>query len=140
MGGLGYFLWLAGQALIAGPVLLPVPTLLAATGLVVALAGARGNPELRRPRSLWLLLPFAVPVAILAYGVVFAYDGPVWSAPPWRRAVVAGLIGAHLPLAALLLWRLRGIRLVVLGVSAIQLWLSLCAGFMAVMSVTNVWL
>ncbi len=140
MSGLPYFFWLAGEALVVGPVLFPGLTLLAIAGVVLAVGGARGNKDVVRTRSLWLLLPFAIPLAILVFGVVFVYDGPVWSAPAWRGAMISVLISLHLPVAAVLLWRLWTIRWVVVGVSAVQTWYSLCAGFMAGMSVTNVWL
>jgi hypothetical protein len=141
MNGIGNFFWLWLQALMAGPILFPVITLLAAVGLLTAVRSALANRErfLHR-RSLWLLAPFLIPNLIVLYGVVFVYDGPVWSAPAWRGQVIYALLWSHVPIAGLLLWRLRTIWVVVLGLSVVQAWLSFCTGFMAYMSVTNVWL
>jgi hypothetical protein len=141
LNNLRYFFELARAAAEIGPALLPGLTFLALAGLVLAVLSAAANTgNLLRRRSLWLLVPFAIPVLILIYGVVFVYHGPVWSAPAWRGGIVDGLIWSHVIVAALLFWKLRGLRLVVLGLSVFQWWMSLCAGFMAGMSVTNVWL
>jgi hypothetical protein len=86
---IGYFFFLLSQSLFV-PIFCPMPSLLCIGALVVAWLAARKDQRVWRKRSLWLLLPFAVPILILAYGVAFKYDGPIGTAPEWRA-------GARLP-------------------------------------------
>ena len=95
-----------------------------------------------RLRSLWMLSPVAVPVLLLAFGVVFQHTSPTASAPDWPKHVVEWFPWLLLPLVVALLSCFRSVAkwLIILGVSTVALWLSFGAGFMSWMSATNIWL
>jgi hypothetical protein len=71
MGPVLYFFWLAPQAVGVGLVLLPIHALVGFAGLVGAWVAAVRNPAPLNGTWRWVLLPFAVPVIILVYRVVF---------------------------------------------------------------------
>lgn len=140
MGPVLFFFWLASQAVGVGLFLLPIYALLALTGLVVACVAAARNPAPLKGKWVWLLLPFAITVVILAYGVAFNYGGPIGSAPAWRGRVLDVLVWAHVPFGLALVAIVRRNPLVPLGLSVFQWWASCSAAVMSYMSVTNVWL
>ncbi len=140
MGAVLYFFWLASQAIEVGLFLTPLFALMALAGLGVAGVGAYRSPASLAGKRIWLLLPFAITIAILAYGVAFNYGGSVGSAPTWRAQVLQGLVWLHAPMVLVVLVVLRRAPWVVLGLSAFQVWLSFSASIVSYMSVTNVWL
>ncbi len=139
LSAIAYFFFLGTQALFA-PILFPIPSLLCIGALGAAWLAARKDQRVWRRRSLWFLLPFAVPILILAYGVAFKYDGAIGTAPEWRGRVLDYLVWSEVPIAVLLLVIVRVNPLVVLGISVFAWGLSCCTAFMSYMSVTNVWL
>ncbi len=139
-GPIGYFFWLASQAVEAGLVLLPIPALFALAGLVTAGFAAISNSVPLKGRWVWLLLPFAIPIVILAYGVAFKYGGPLGSSPLWRGQVLDVLVWVHVPFGLILLAVARRNPLVPVGLSVFQWWASCSAAIMSYMSVTNIWL
>jgi hypothetical protein len=140
MGPVAYFFWLAAQAIGVGLFLMPLHALAAFVGLFVAGVAAFRDPASLRGRWIWLVLPFALTVAILAFGVAFNYGGPIGSVPAWREQVLQGLVWLHVPVALVILMALRRAWPVVLGASVFQLWLSYSCSIMSTMSVTNGWL
>jgi hypothetical protein len=140
VGYVQHFFWLAQQGLQVGIYLFPSLTFLAAAGLVAAAAAAAFGPKLPWRNWAWLCLPFLVPVVILAYGVAFAYAGPIGTAPAWRGLVVVVLIWSHVPIGLAFLALDRKNPLVPIGLTGFQMWLSFCMGVMSSMSATNIWL
>ena len=138
MGSMAYFFWLSGQALEA-PLLFPGLSLLAMIVGFAALAGGCASGQMFRRRTLVLLVPCGIPLVILVCGAALKYDGPDFG-PPWHAGVIHFLLWFHVPLAAFLIWWLRGMRWAVLGLSFFQWWMSLCAAVVSFMSVTGDWL
>lgn len=97
-------------------------------------------------RSLWLLLPLAVPVVLLCFGVVFQQDGAAAAAAPAKteqlKLIIEWFPWAIIPIAMILLARFRSTSkwVIIAGVSMAAYWLSFGAQFMSWMSVTDDWL
>jgi hypothetical protein len=140
MGGALCFFRPALQAIEVGLFLTPHYALVAIVGLIVAGVSASRNSASLRGKWVWLLLPFVITAAILAFGVAFNHRGVAGSAPAWRGQVLQAFVWMHVPVALLLLVTLRQVRPVFLGLSAFQLWLSFSASIVSSMSVNNVWL
>jgi hypothetical protein len=89
-----------------------------------------------------MLSPIAVPVLLLAFGVVFQDTSTTTAVPGWPKHVVEWFPWLHLPIGLALLVCFRSVSkwLIVLSVSTAALWLSFGAGVMSWMSVTNIWL
>ena len=68
------------------------------------------------------------------------YDGAENQEPLWHLYVVGVLLLLLLFASLLSIWRLAGSRLVALGILLPSVWLSLCAAFVAGMSLTNAWI
>lgn len=139
MDSAGYFLALAEQVGFGLTAFWPI-TVLLAIAWVGAFAATKPGPAGGRWRTLALgcLAPFALPVAILVCGVVFASrEG---EPPTFPQYIIAALLLAHLPLAGLHCWWWgeRCLSVLVSWVSAG--YVSLAAGFISGMSVTGVWL
>jgi hypothetical protein len=138
---IGYYFWLGGQAF---EVLLIFPPagLLMAVGLIGAVCSLpRVSPARWRQALAAVLLPLAVPAAILLCGVLLVHDTALdTEAPRWPEWLVGGLLVAHLPLAAALVCWLRGARWFALSVSAAVAGYSCGAAFMRIMSVSGRWL
>lgn len=109
-------------------------------GLVAALFLAGQHPVNLQNRWGWLILPFAIPLVILLYGTIFYFDGAPGTAPDRHGFVLLGLVLLHGPLAFASLLALRSNPLVPLGMTVFQVWLSLSAGFVSSMAVSNLWL
>ena len=135
-----YLLELAMQgvqlALFAGH---PALTILAFAGLAVSVIAAARSPGTVRKKWKWLLLPFAMPLLILVYGMIFRSHGP-GPAPPWRTQFLYVMLWSHVPVAAILTAVVRRNCLVPLGLSCFQFWLSYGAAVMSYMAINNVWL
>ncbi len=141
MEGVGYFFWLGGEAL-SFPALFPPAGALMFLGVVGAFASLPYVPLDRWRQALTgALVPLALPTAILLCGVLLVCDPDLDDvAPRWPEWLVGGLLLAHLPLAALLVWRLRGALWFSLSASAAVFGYSCGAAFMSVMSVSGRWL
>src|SRR5437867_2353975 len=118
MNGVRYFFWLARQAVECSAV---VPWLsLAAIGSAI---GAlyfgldRYEKKMIHRNSLWLMVPFAIPVLILICGAAFQYGGFPGSAPEWPESLIVLLLMSHLPIAGFQIWRFPNLRLVVIFLS-----------------------
>jgi hypothetical protein len=106
-------------------------------GLIVAVAAAAARfRDFRRPRSLWMFLPFAIYLIILVSGVYFRDS----RYPQILMSIVRGLFWIQAPMAIVLLIVFRSHWLTVVGISLAAAWLAYGATFMAAMSITGVWL
>ena len=137
----GYFIWLAVES-VAVLAIFPPALFLLAVSLLGVVQTAHYVPLDRRRQALaTTLLTLALPLAILLCGVLLKHDGELQgSARDWPEWLVEGLFVAHLPLAALLMAMMRGIRWFVLSISGLCLGYSCGAAFMSIMSVTDTWL
>lgn len=109
---------------------------------LMAIVALIADPRECRLRSAWMLSPFAVPLLLLAFGVVFRHTEAAAAAPDWQVQVVKWFPWLLLPLGTVLLAQFRGVSqwLLILGISMTALWLSLGAQLMSAMSVTNTWI
>lgn len=91
----------------------------------------------------WLLpLGFLTPVLLLLYGTLHA-AGPGWSPQPGAGiapVVVYGILFTHLAFVTVTAYRSKVGRELVLAVGMLQLWIAIGMGFVALMSVSGVWL
>jgi hypothetical protein len=148
LGGLAWAerngtLWWLIQSLELGVYCYPTFALAAGVGLLVAVIAALWDRSIWRLRSLWLLLPAAMPIAILAFGIAFRYDESAAQAVvEQRRQVVEWLPWLHLPIGLILLGCFRSVSrwLIVVGITVASVWLSFGTSIMSWMSVTNIWL
>jgi hypothetical protein len=141
MDGLGYFVWLAGQALAVMLVFPPTAVLGLVAGLGAVGALCRLPPNSWRRVLAGALIPLVVPAAILLCGVLFACDTELDEvASQWPEWLVAGFLLAHLPLTAVLVALLRGVRWFTLAVSVAVFAYACGAAFMSTMSVSGRWL
>jgi hypothetical protein len=139
--GVEYFFWLAAQAFQV-PVLFPPATLLILVGGVGAV-GSLPYASSARSRQVLVavLVPMALPAAILLCGVLLSHDTELDTvAPRWPERLIGSLFFAHIPVAALLVWRLRGARWLALFASIGMAGYSCGAAFMSIMSVSGRWL
>jgi hypothetical protein len=132
-----FFFWLGSQAFDAATYFFPGFTWIACGGLVLALIDAATHKRVWRWRSLWLLVPFALPVAILACSVMFRISNAFVDQ---RVSALSVLFWSHVPVSIILLIAIRKNWLVVLGLSLFQAWISLGSTIMSTMSITNRWL
>ena len=94
-----------------------------------------------RIRQLFLLTPLLLTAAIIIWGVILHHDTSSQTlAPRWPTYIIDSLLILHLPLAVVLVRQTRGHRWFASCVIALELWFSLCAAFVAGMSVTGDWL
>ena len=89
-------------------------------------------------RMLWSAMPFAVAVIILAWGALFEYHS--LGGPRWALNALYGFLAIELVLGILVTIRLRPYRWLAASAGAGGLWVSLCAAFVAGMSVYGTWL
>lgn len=134
--------WWASQAAECSLYFFPRFAWAAGVASLVALLASAADRRVWRLWSLWMLSPLAVPVLLLAFGVVFQHTSTTTSAPDWPKHVVEWFPWLLLPLGVALLGSFRSVSkwLIILGVSTVALWLSFGAGVMGWMSVTNIWL
>ncbi len=112
---------------------------------ILALITAVADRRIWCARSLWLLLPFALPMAILAFGIVFQShtgDGVAASTIARRKVVVEWSHWLHVPVGIALLGCFRSVSywLIIGCISATALWLSFGSQVESWMCVTNIWL
>lgn len=134
--------WWASQSLELSLYFYPGFAWAAAVGSVAALIATAADRRVWRPRSLWMLSPPAVPILLLAFGIVFQHSGATRPPTEWPRIVVEWFPWLLLPLGVTLLCCFRSISnwIIILGISTAALWLTFGSRIMSWMSVTNVWL
>src|SRR5262249_39611637 len=123
--------------------LFPLAALFMLVGGVGVMASLPSMPPARwRQAAVALLAPLPVPAAILLCGVLLSHreNGWVVPAPRWPEYLVTGLLAAHLPLAAVLVWRLREARALALFALLAVAGYSCGAAIMSTMSVSGKWL
>ncbi len=148
LGGLAWAersgsLWWLIQSFELAVYLYPSFALAAGAGLLVALIAAVCDRSVWRIRSLWLLVPAAIPIVILFFGIAFRYDDRAAQAVvEQRRQIVEWLPWLHLPIGLILLGCFRSVSncLIIAGISVGSVWLTFGASIMSWMSVTNTWL
>jgi hypothetical protein len=136
-------LWWLIQSLELGVYSYPAFALAASGGLLVASIAAVWDRSVWRLRSLWLLLPVAMPFVILGFGIAFRYDeNTAQAVVDQRRQIVEWLPWLHLPIGLILLGCFRSVSrwLIIVGISVASVWLSFGTSIMSWMSVTNIWL
>ena len=88
--------------------------------------------------TLALISPFAFPVFIFFWGVIFEWTGPEDGEPPWRLEATRWLLFLLYPsLCAFSVWRSRGRRLLAAALIPLSLFISLFAAGLAVAFVTG---
>ena len=131
--------WWASQAVELGLNFYPRFAWMAGAASVIALIATAADRRAWRLRSLWMISPLAVPILLLAFGIVFRDAGVT---AEWPRFVVVWFPWLLLPLGLALIGFFRSVSgwVVILGISTAAAWLSLGSQFMSAMSVTNTWL
>lgn len=141
MNGVTYFFWLARGAVECSAVVpwLSIPAI--GSGIGALYFGLdRYDQKMIHRDSLWLMVPFAIPVMILICGAMFQYGSFPGSGPEWPKLLIELLLLSHIPIAGFQIWRYPKLRLVVIFLSLFQWWTSFCAAIVGAMSVTNCWL
>ncbi|WP_165068049.1 hypothetical protein [Paludisphaera rhizosphaerae] len=131
--------WWASQAVEASCYFFPRLARAAGAASIVALIAAVADRRVWRLRSLWMLSPLAVPILLLAFGIVFRNSGV---AREWPALVIGLIPWLLLPLGFTLLDRFRSASewIIILGISTAAAWFSIGCQLISVMSVTNDWL
>jgi cytochrome bd-type quinol oxidase subunit 2 len=141
MNIVAYFFWLAAQAL-QFPLLFPPVMILMVVGIIgTASSTPFALPNRWRQDAASLLIPAVVPISILLCGTLFMHDTELDEvAPRWPENLIIGLLLTHIPLVALLVWRLRGARWLAFCASLMIASYSCGAAFMSIMAVSGRWL
>jgi hypothetical protein len=129
---MNYFLWLASHSL-EGPIYAWRFTLILL--LLIAIAGGRSflYERVRFQKDYLLLLsPFLVTLLVLVWGTIMAH--PRMHRPEWSYYVLYLLSLLHLPLAVLLIYRMRDVRWFAASVLAFELWIGFCCVAMVLLS------
>jgi len=136
-----YFFWLAGQAFGIFS-LFPPAWILALVGVALMFAQLSAASVVKFDRKLLAILPPAlIPIIILWWGVQFKCPQGAWrSADQSVVWMIKALLFSHLPLAILLTFKLKELRLFAFGVSTLMSAYSLGAAALSTMSVTGHWL
>ena len=135
--------WWVSQSLDCSLYFYPRFAWAAGAASLVALMAVASDRRVWRLRSLWMLLPIAVPMALLAFGIAFRqYTGAPMPTTDLRRHVVEAFPWLHLPIGIILLGCFRSVSnwIIIGGISTAAVWFSFGAQIMSWMSVTNVWL
>jgi hypothetical protein len=137
--------WWASQAMEGSFYFYPRLAWAAGTATLIALIVMIADRRSWRSRTLWLLLPLALPVALLAFGIAFQHvpgDGVAASTVEQRRIIVEWFPWLHVPVGIVLLGCFRSASnwLIIGCISTVAVWLCFGSQFMSWMSVTNVWL
>jgi hypothetical protein len=136
-------LWWVSQSLEASVVFYPGFAWAAGIGVIVSLVALAADRRAWRLRSFWMLSPVALPILLLAFGVVFQHSrsepGP---APEWPKHVVEWFPWLLAPLGLVLLGCFRSVSnwAIIVGISTVALWLLFGSQLMSWMSVTDIWL
>jgi hypothetical protein len=134
------FLWLLWQSYAVPLYFWQVSLVVGGIALITIAVGWRGL--LRLSLRSWCILASAylVPFLILFWGALMRYEGIKGDAPIWRVYIVGALLLLFLFVSLLSICRFAGSRLVAVGILLPSAWLSLCAAFIAGMSLTNDWI
>jgi hypothetical protein len=141
-----YFIWLAEQTI--GFMRFGWPVTIGLAGAAVASVAVSCHRSRRSPgRGAWIsLLVVVIPAAVLALGAVWACERCSPSAlgegvrHSWAMRAGDALVGLQVVVAAWSVWRNPGWRISLASVHALVLWATLCAAFMAGMSMSGDWL
>jgi hypothetical protein len=114
------------------------------TLLLVGIARYRARRSaVRRVPWTVIALGLAFPLAILVYGSAMHATGPNWTpraGAGLAPTVIYGCLVGHVVLVSIAVWRAPGARGMVAAVGACQVWWTLGAAFVALMSVSGDWL
>ena len=92
-------------------------------------------------RHLLAFIPFAFPPLLLVYGTLFEHTlTKTAHVPAWQTMIVWGIAISQVSINGLCFAIFKGMRLSVLALTLLQGWLSLFPFFVAVMSISGVWL
>jgi hypothetical protein len=97
----------------------------------------------RKARWTLVLLGLVFPLAILVYGSAMHATGANWTPRPGADlapTVIYSCLAAHAAWVAFAVWRSHGARGIVAALAASEVWWSLGAAFVALMSVSGKWL
>lgn len=137
--------WWASKAFQCGLYFYPRFAWVAGATTLFAIFIAVADRRVWRVRSFWLLLPIAVPVALLAFGIAFRHDsadGAGASTIDQHRLIVDWFPWLHVPIGIILLGCFRSVSnwLMIGCISIAAAWLSFGSQIMSWMSVTDTWL
>src|ERR1700690_2508905 len=88
-------------------------------------------------QNLLLLMPFVITLMIFLTGTILAHNDSHSLPPKWPAYLLIGMASLHLPLGGFLVWKMKDFRLGTIALNIFQMLLSLCALFIATMSVTG---
>jgi len=141
MSTVNYFIWLADQALSGMLYIWPV-SLAVLIAFVIALV--LNNPFRKKHvdvRLSLLWIPLALTISILLSGTLLQNELQGASkVSEWPMYLILGLYIAHIPLNGYLIYSLRGFRLVASATTALQVYISFWALFVAGMAISGDWL
>ena len=135
-----FFNWLLWQAISASLYFWQVSLGVLVVAVVCIAIDRCGFRHLSLRRCLVVLAGYAIPFVILTWGAVMHYEGAAAARPVWRSYVIGALLLCLGLLIFASTWRFAGSRLLTLAVLLPPAWFSLCAAFIAAMSVTNDWI
>jgi hypothetical protein len=142
MSDVTYYFWLAGQAFEVPLLFPPAGALMFVGGAGAVLSSLSGDSGRWAQAAIAVSAPLALSAAILLCGVLLVHRSNGWvePAPEWPGYLITGLLATHLPLGAVLVWRLREVRLFALCASVAVAGYSCGAAVMSGMSVSGQWL
>jgi len=92
-------------------------------------------------RHLLAFIPFVFPPLLLICGTLFEHTlTKTAHVPTWQTMIVWGIVISQAAINGLCFATFKGMRLSVLALTILQGWLSLFPFFVAVMSISGVWL
>ena len=134
-----YFFWMCEQT-ISGLSFMPVVSLVLLTALVISFVINNPFARKRYHRRNWLaLLPALIPVAILIIGTIFR-DQSGTTPASWAQHITTGLAAMHIPLAILLVLKLKEIRLFSTMMVLFMSWFTYWAWILSAMSIWGDWI
>jgi ABC-type sugar transport system permease subunit len=97
------------------------------------------NNPFRKGQSahVWIFTPFLITAIILALGTIRRYDG---DKPIIDASFPSILLLVHIPVAGILIYWLKDFRWFTAALTLFQVWLSLVAAFISLMSISGDWL
>jgi len=139
MNQLRYFLWLAQQS---SELLLGLWQLTLILLVLIVVFGVhrylyKGSHFERK--HFIVFLPFFLTVALLLIGSAFPHLSP-GKVPILPSIVIEIIFWFHLPLGALLVYKLKGLRWFAASVIAFEIWIGFACALVAGMSMTDKWL
>jgi len=140
MSELSYFFWMAEQAVNGLLYAWPITGIL--LGVVAAALGVAVHKDRLTVNNVaWSVFPIIVPLALLAWGVVFKATGlDANLRTTWQTHAVYVLLCSQIPVAAFAVWRARHARLLAVAAAVFISHYSFWAAFVVGMSVTDDWI